>query len=252
MADTGQNSSADRQAVISITSDGTLITKAFADALSSAMRIEFPASLDEEGRFDFLSTSALNQIVTQLPSNSEFQRSLGSLISQTQFTASLVPSITASEEFTSALDVSVSEAFANDSNLTTAFNFVVNPTNLPRLGTFLSGETNFVTSISTAVIGTSEYQNDVEARISAAVERRSLVFTETLTLDSQRQVTVTFPLNRFPTGVEGDYVIAVNFRGTGDTSIYQEVSRTASNIVYQFGGTAAAGETVDVNYTILN
>lgn len=252
MANTGTNSSSDRQAVISITPDGTLITKALADALKAATVIEFPESLDEEGRLDFLSSSALAQITTQLPSNAEFVTALGVEINKPQFIATIVPTVVASTQFTDAVGVGVANAFGEETNLQLAYNFITNSTNLPTLGQALAAETNFITSTTLQVITDPQYIADVEQRILNATQSRAEVYEDNVIIDADNRITVTYSITQYPTGVDLPYVISANFSGTGDTSVISEFSRSNANIVYELGGTAVPGETVKVTYTIFS
>lgn len=103
MSNTGQNTSASRQAVITIASSGCL-TPALAETLQKSMVIELPDTPSADGRIDVLSSSALDQIAAQLSASAAFQTLLQSTISESATQDAIVAALVADPDFQALVD----------------------------------------------------------------------------------------------------------------------------------------------------
>jgi len=235
-ASTGTNTSATQQAVVKATVGGCL-TSALATALESQLIIEFPDAITGTTVLAALSSVAVNQIVTQLVADTEFQTQLSATLSTDTYIQQNVDAVLASTQFQTELAAAVSTA------LTTA-------ENIQTIEDALCASTTFQSCVTSVVVASEALTTVIDSRIDTQLAALDLfVCTEDTYVVSAAR-TINIPV----TGMTNNnyfvsYVVtAYTPTGSGDAndSIPQTGSRQPTFYPITFPN-ADAGDEVTIH-----
>ena len=198
---TGTNTSATSQAAIKVQVGGC-ITEALKSALEAQLIIEFPDALGSSGTLDVLTSTAVNQLVTQLVASAEFATLLNTTLSSQTYIDQVVASTLASGTFTTALSAAIAAALADPANITT-------------IGDALCADTAFQTCITSVVTTSAAFITAVETRFQVLVNALNLFECATESYTVQAGNVITIPVNGM---TSNEYFLSYNpisFTATG-------------------------------------
>lgn len=208
---TGSNTSATNQAVLKVAVGGC-ITEALKSALESQLIIEFPDALGGTSTIDVLTSTAVNQIVTQLVEDPAFAEVLNSTVSSDTYVDTVVESLLANTGFADAVNAAVLAALAE-------------PTNVTNLGALLCADSAFQSCIVSQVVNSPEMTTFTNA----------LIVTYTQSLDLFRCTEAVYT-------VEAGNVVNVTIGGMDSNNYYFDYQ--VQGYTNTGGGTSSAGSLI--------
>lgn len=228
---TGSNTSGNSQAVIKVAEGVPEELKAILESLV----IEFPDALSSSGGIDVLSSTAVNQITTQLVASTEFQNLLQTTITTDPTITSIVTAVTGSTTFTDAIDSAIDTKLADSATITT-------------LGQALISDATFQQAAIDALLSSADFTNAVQASVESYLQSLNLTSCATQTYTVVTGNVIEVPIQN---QVDNDYwfdyqVIAYDNVGGGsssDGSFIRLGGRTPSTVTIVFPN-ALPGDTV--------
>ena len=238
---TGSNTSANRQAAIKIT-EGGCITEALKSALESQMVIEFPDALTDSGNIDVLTSTAVNQIVSQLVVSTDFLLALSAQLQTTAVLNTIITALVASTDFNTAVDGKIDTKLADAATITA-------------IGTALLASTTFTDAMVALILADSSVTAAINTAVDVRIAELDLFNCSTATHTVQAGNVVNIDLS--PVQPDNDYWFDYQprfFTPSGGGTNFNDsfiLERTPIRVTITFPN-ALPGDTVNIYQVLIN